>query len=152
MREEQFLLWLKKQHLEVVNYLNSQGIENPNVIEWPAFIIAPHLAIWNVESRQRIGAKSWWAFSGDFPTDYISAVGISEPREALVALLKQWKAYLPYLLQSKHPPNTLWCQAKDGPMFAKLLSSRILIFDKLVNNRELWIDKKLEFNSSQEYN
>src|SRR5947199_230194 len=79
------------QRHRVEEYLRKEGLENPNVGPWPAFEVAPHFAIWAVESKKTKGKIGWWAFSGDCPTDYVSEDGSCHPRKALSRLLSTWR-------------------------------------------------------------
>jgi hypothetical protein len=69
VEEEQ---WCAEQRDHVVSYLTRQGLQSPSVGDWPAWHVAPSIAVWAVESLKKPGSVGWWAISGDLPTDYTS--------------------------------------------------------------------------------
>lgn len=85
--------WCEQQRSVVAEYLARQGVEHGQLGEWPAWHVAPYVAVWAVESRRRPGAIGWWAISGDLPTDYISSADVESPqhpRKAVRAIACRW--------------------------------------------------------------
>ncbi|WP_232492670.1 DUF4826 family protein [Novosphingobium kaempferiae] len=82
--------WCAEQRESVVSYLVRQGIDAPNVGAWPAWHIAPLIAVWAVESKSRPEWVGWWAISGDVPIDYTTCREGRHPRQALHDIGKRW--------------------------------------------------------------
>eukprot|EP01034_Spumella_vulgaris_P033451 gene33451-41275_t len=102
LTEAEYDDWASQERSRVNAYLEGEGISSPSV-EWPAFDMAPHFAIWAIESKQVPGKVGWWAFSGDCPTDYVSEDGGCHPRNALKLLLNKWTAYVAALKAGVQP-------------------------------------------------
>ena len=71
--------WCEEQRALIADYLRSQGIQHGQIAEWPAWHVAPYVAIWAVESIARPEWIGWWVVTGDLPTDYISAAVCQPP-------------------------------------------------------------------------
>lgn len=130
--------WVEQQRKDVEAYLAVQGIEAPNVGEWPAFKAAPYFAIWVVESKKTQGKVGWWAFSGDCPTDYVSERGECHPRAALGTLLENWRNYIPQMRAGRTPPGIVIASESDLPRLADLLESRVRMLQKWHRDDGLW--------------
>jgi hypothetical protein len=90
LSEEAEERWCAEQRETVVAYLVEQGLNAPTVGEWPAWHVAPVIAVWAVESESRPDWVGWWAVSGDVPTDYTTCGEERHPREALRDIGKRW--------------------------------------------------------------
>lgn len=141
MSEEDYVAWVNQQRQAVEVYLTEQGISNPFVGPWPAFDVAPHFAIWAVESQKVAGKIGWWAFSGDCPTDYVSEDGTCTPRNALELLLTQWSAYIPYLKQGKQPPNAKFADNSSLRDLGELLEKRVRLLRGWLADDDLWEER-----------
>jgi len=141
MDELEFKAWVDKERKDVELYLTKHGINKPNVGPWPAFEMAPHFAIWAVESKKIAGKIGWWAFSGDCPTDYVSEDGKCHPRNALKILLENWKQYIPYMKAGRQPPNTKFVDEANLPLLGELLEKRVALLNEWLENDELWEDR-----------
>ncbi len=130
--------WVKQQRKIVIAYLMNECIDNPNVGEWPAFEVAPHFAIWAVESKRIKGKIGWWAFSGDCPTDYVSESGKCHPRAALKDLIKSWKECIPYMKQGRQAPSTKFGTEANVKELGSLLEKRISILEDWYGDDGLW--------------
>jgi hypothetical protein len=135
--------WVRQQRSCVIGYLELQGIDSPNVGEWPAFEMAPHFAIWAVESQVTCGKIGWWAFSGDCPTDYVSETGDCHPRAALRELIRTWRGYLPHMKAGHQPPNTKLGDGENLIELADLLERRVEVLEQWYSFDELWQDPDL---------
>ncbi len=51
--------WCDKQRTEISIYLQREKIPHAQIGEWPAWHIAPHVAIWAIESASR---PNLWVF------------------------------------------------------------------------------------------
>jgi len=141
MDDAQFEQWVGKAKAGVVAYLESQGIDSPNVGPWPAWEIAPKFAIWPVESKKCPGKIGWWAFCGDCPTDYVSESGNCHPRAALKDLLDNWAECIPYMRRGENGPNSVMGPKDQLPHLAELLHSRVQILTEWYLDDDLWEDR-----------
>lgn len=85
--------WCAEQREVVVRYLRSQKAEHGEIGSWPAWHIAPHVAVWVTESTRWPGRIGFWVITGDLPTDYISSDDIEppqHPRKAVRAIAECW--------------------------------------------------------------
>jgi len=140
MNDDEFDSWVDLQRTQVIEYLSAQGINNPNVGEWPAFDVAPYFAIWAVESKEVEEKIGWWAFSGDCPTDYVSENGECHPRAALRVLIGSWKGYIPHMKSGLQPPTTNLGRGADLDKLAGLLEKRVTVLEEWYRDNELWTD------------
>lgn len=139
MTDDEYEHWAGQERERVKLYLESEGIQSPNV-QWPAFDVPPYFAIWAVESKRSPGKVGWWAFSGDCPTDYVSEDGSCHPRNALKRLLQQWQSYLPELDAGRQPAGARIGTSQTPEGLGKLLESRITLLTRLLNDDERWAD------------
>lgn len=139
MTDDEYDAWAAQERTRVKAFLEREGIASPNV-QWPAFDVAPHFAIWAVESKKAPGWVGWWAFSGDCPTDYVAEDGKSHPRNALRLLLEQWQAYVPALKAGKHPAGVRFGEGADLALLGASLESRIAVLTRWYEDDELWND------------
>jgi hypothetical protein len=139
LTEAEYDDWASQERSRVNAYLEGEGISSPNV-EWPAFDIAPHFAIWAVESKQVPGSVGWWAFSGDCPTDYVSEDGSCHPRNALKLLLNKWTAYVVALKAGMQPEGIRFGTGADLEDLGDLLEHRVRLLSEWVREDRLWED------------
>ena len=139
MDEAEYEQWVTGERRRVKAYLEGQGIVSPNV-EWPAFDVPPHFAIWAVESQRVPGKVGWWAFSGDCPTDYVSEDGNCHPRNALKLLLERWRAYVPPLKAGTQPAGVRFGDGASPEALGELLESRVGVLAGWFEDDELWKD------------
>lgn len=88
--------WCEEQRAVVEAYLKAQGVNHGEIGEWPAWHVAPYVAVWAIESLARPGWIGWWAISGDLPTGAISANEVTppqHPRKAMEVFARKWLAY-----------------------------------------------------------
>lgn len=137
MTDDEYDAWVESERPAVKQYLERQGISSPN-IEWPAFDVPPHFAIWAVESKGAPGNVGWWAFSGDCPTDYVSEDGNSHPRNALKLLLDRWGAYVPELKGGKQPSGIHFGNGTPPKILGDLLQDRVALLTSWLEDEELW--------------
>lgn len=133
--------WVTRQRSRVIGFLENEGIDDPQVGEWPAFEVAPCFAIWAVESEQISGKIGWWAFSGDGPTDYVTEDGSCHPREALKRLLDQWRGYVSRMSEGKQPVGVRFPEEADLKHLAHLLDLRINVLAEWIDDDGLWEDR-----------
>ena len=141
MTDDELEIWVGKQQSDVTAYLRQQGIESPNVGPWPAFEMAPHFAIWAVESKIEAGRVGWWAFSGDCPTDYVSEDGNCHPRNSLRLLLERWRNCIPCMKAGIQPPNMKLGDGSNLKLLGELLETRVGLLNEWFENDSLWEDR-----------
>jgi hypothetical protein len=116
--------WCAEQRNLVVAYLVKQGLAAPNVGEWPAWHIAPVIAVWAVESQSRPDWVGWWAISGDVPTDYTTCGEERHPREALRDIGHRWSEEA----------------AAQDDQLASLLKARGMLLVEWADDDNIWLD------------
>ncbi len=141
MNQDEFKKWNKNKRSCVISYLESQGIDSPDVGNWPAFEVAPHFGIWCVESKKQAGKIGWWAFAGDCPTDYVSENGECHPRSALRTLVSNWKGYIPDMKRGNQPSGTSFGNGSNIQELGNLLSKRVDILEDWLEDDTLWEDR-----------
>lgn len=133
--------WCDAQRATVIEYLKSQQLNHGEVGDWPAWHIAPYLAVWAVESVARPGWIGWWAISGDLPTDYISASEIDppqHPRKALRTFAEHWRGTVQAWDEGKAPARGYWGSADRVPLLRSLLAARVALILEMVEDEEIW--------------
>jgi len=141
MNEEEFASWNADKRRSVISYLENQGIDSPNVGDWPAFEVAPYFGIWCVASKKQEGKIGWWAFAGDCPTDYVSENGECHPRAALRVLVSNWKSYLPHMKSGNQPPAANFGDNFNIQELGDLLEKRVSILEDWLADDTLWEDR-----------
>lgn len=141
METENIEYWVKSERKKVKEYLEKEGIENPNIGECPAFEVNPYFAIWAIESKKSPEKIGWWAFSGDCPTDYVSEDGKCNPRNALENLINKWKEYVPSLKSGKQPKDVNFGKKSELKEFGKLLEDRIKVLEEWLMNNDIWEER-----------
>ena len=141
MNDNEFAEWNTEKRKCVINYLEEQGLESPNVGDWPAFEVAPHFGIWCIESKKQKGKIGWWAFAGDCPIDYVSENGECHPRSALKTLLSKWKSYIPDMKNGNQTPVVNFGDGFNIEELADLLVTRVGILEDWLADDGLWEDR-----------
>lgn len=130
--------WCSGQREQVVRYMESTGSKHGEIGDWPAWHLAPYVSIWAVESIKHPGSIGFWVISGDLPTDYISAAGITHPREAMMAFSKQWEEMTGYMERGESHPTIKIAGGTRNRELAPLLKVRAEILHDWVNDDSLW--------------
>ena len=138
MNQNEFEIWNRDLRLRVIDYLQNEGIESPQVGDWPAFDVAPHFGIWCVESKKVKGKIGWWAFAGDCPTDYVLENGKCHPREALGDLLARWKECIPLLKSGQQPSGMKFGDGSNPKLLGELLETRVGVLVEWLNDDDIW--------------
>jgi hypothetical protein len=139
MSDEEYDSWVSKQRDRVNAYLESQGIPSPDV-QWPAFDVPPHFAIWAVESKKAPGKVGWWAFSGDCPTDYVSEDGNCHPRSALKTLLDRWTRHASDWGAGRQAEGVRIGSGSNSQADGELLARRVAVLRGWHEDDKLWED------------
>jgi len=141
MDQDEFIEWNRLKRELAIAYLEAQGIKAPQVGKWPAFDMAPHFAIWCVESQKVAGKIGWWVFAGDCPTDYVSEDGQCHPRAALTNLVARWTECVPHMKEGRQPPETTFGDGSNLQELGELLESRVSILQEWLADDDLWEDR-----------
>lgn len=83
--------WCNSERDRVIAYLKGEGLSHGEVGEWPAWHVAPYVAVWAIESVTKPGWVGWWAISGDLPCDYATCGPERHPREGMRDIAVRWK-------------------------------------------------------------
>lgn len=134
--------WCEEQRGVVADYLLSQSVKHCRIGDWPAWHVAPYVAIWAIESLARPEWIGWWVICGDLPTDYISSADVKppqHPRKAIRVIAERW------LKQAK-----AWMDSRDyegiripgahshEKELAPLLATRANLLIEWADNDSLW--------------
>lgn len=125
----------------VAQYLRSQKLEHGQISDWPAWHVAPHVALWAIESRAQPGWVGWWAISGDLPTDYISAADVSRPqhpRKALRVFAQNWLEVVEAWKSGREIANTRIGDWSMRDELEPLLQSRASLLMEWSEDDVLW--------------
>ena len=141
MEDEEFSTWNRSMREQAITYLESQGIDSPQVGECPAFEVAPKFGIWCVESKKQRGKIGWWVFAGDCPTDYVSEDGQCHPRAALTSLVKRWADCVPQMKDGNQPPGVSFGDGLDIRELGDLLDRRVGILQDWIADEDLWEER-----------
>lgn len=131
--------WCEEQRAVVEAYLKAQGVDHGEIGEWPAWHVAPYVAVWAIESLAHPGWIGWWAIGGDLPTDAISANEVTppqHPRRTLEVFGRKWLAYAEGTGDSDISIGT----PEDRPTLAPLLKSRAETLLQWVNDEAIWAE------------
>lgn len=140
MDDDEFTAWNRSMRERATYYLESQGIEGPQVGDWPAFEVAPSFGIWCVESKKERGKIGWWVVAGDCPTDYVTEDGQCHPRAALTNLVKRWADWIPDMKDGNQPPEVSLGDGSNIKELGDLLESRVGILRDWLADDEMWED------------
>lgn len=130
--------WCAERRHEVTEYLHGEGLAFGQVGDVPAWHVAPYVSVWAIESLIDPGLGGWWAISGDMPNDYVSAEGVTSPREAVHAIATLWQEAAQYMSRGeKHPTFRIGSGSRDDE-FAPMLGSRAELLLEWVGDAEVW--------------
>ncbi|MCC6153023.1 MAG: DUF4826 family protein [Candidatus Hydrogenedentes bacterium] len=129
--------WCAIQRLQVIAYLEEQGLHHGDVGEWPAWHLAPYVSVWAIDSLKSPGWVGWWAICGDLPTDYISAGAMRHPRDAVRGIANRWLEAVTFLQKGQQHPDFTF-ENQDAQQLATLLETRAKTLREWTENDTLW--------------
>ncbi|MFN4038756.1 MAG: DUF4826 family protein [Erythrobacter sp.] len=132
--------WCAAQREGVLSYLVGQGFVSPNVGDWPAWHVAPMVAVWAVESQKQPGWVGWWAISGDLPTDYVTCAKDRSPRQAVYDIGRRWRDAAALWAHGKRCENMSLGSQDDEKELAPLLAIRAELLLDFASNDSIWTD------------
>jgi hypothetical protein len=130
--------WCAKHREQVIAYLSDEGFRSPAVGDWPAWNVAPFVAVWAVESVEHPGTVGWWAVSGDFPTDYTTCSGDRNPRQALRDIGDRWQEAAAHWADGKPAEGFQLRNAAHEHELAPLLAARAQLFLDFAGDDRNW--------------
>lgn len=133
-------LWRDEQRSVVIEHLRQQGLAHGEVGEWPAWHVAPYVAIWAVESVTKPGWVGWWAISGDLPTDHISCGPERHPRAGMRAIAERWRDAATLMAEGRPVPDCSIGSPEDWGTLAPLLATRADMLLSFASDDALWRD------------
>jgi hypothetical protein len=126
--------WCAERRDDVVQYLRDLRLDHGGVGDVPAWFVAPHIAIWAIESRQSPGWVGWWAISGDVPTDYCSAQDCRHPRLAMRRFAEEWATAID---QTRPEDTTIGATGLPVSLLSLLKARSDLLF-QFSSDDDLW--------------
>jgi len=140
MTEEAEELWCAEQRQIVADYLTNEGLVSPNVGDWPAWHIAPIVAVWAIESQSQPGEVGWWALSGDLPTDYTTCRDERSPRQALRDIGQKWSEAADVWKNGNRYEGMSLASKELERELAPVLGSRAQTLLEWTSDDEMWED------------
>jgi hypothetical protein len=128
--------WCAARRDDVVQYLLNLRLDHGAVGDVPAWFVAPHIAIWAVESLRSPGWVGWWAISGDLPTDYCSAQDCRHPRLAMRRFADGWTA----AIEQTKPEDATIGETGLPVSLLSLLKARADLLFKFSADDDLWAE------------
>ncbi|MEI7986252.1 MAG: DUF4826 family protein [Armatimonadota bacterium] len=137
--------WCAQQREHVEWFLDQQPIQPGRIGEWPAFHIAPHVAIWAIESGEEEDLLGWWVITGDLPTDYFSAMELHHPREVLAAAADRWQMLLDNIKNGVEDDSISLPGLAENLELQEILNIRVKLLRKTYGMDDFWIQFDKDF-------
>ena len=134
---EQVAAWEVEQRETVVAYLTRQRVPNVRPAERPSWSIPPYVAIWPL-TRHADDNPSWWAISGDLPTDFVPSDGAPGARDAGRLFAARWRSVADYMARGKRNPTVHIGAPANAAELGPLLSKRAAILADWASRDEYW--------------
>ena len=123
--------WVRTQFQKANRFLAEKGVIPSKVLADESRYLAPYMAIWKMESK-RPSNKTYWAMSGDLPSDFVDVKVAATARDAVRHFSMMWQMQAENLVRSGATRDAT--QAK----FAQLLVSRAESLYRMHNDDKLW--------------
>lgn len=130
--------WCGERRNDVCAYLQQQGVVHGQVGDWPAWHLAPYVAIWAVESKSNPGCVGWWVISGDLPTDYVSSASLPHPRDAMAVIAARWREVAERMARDEPVAGFSVGDPANWQILAPLLASRAKSLQAWAVDPEAW--------------
>ena len=134
-----FDAWCAELRAEIEVYLKNEGFEHGKILEWPAWNVAPHVAIWAVESATQAGYVGAWVLCGNLPMDYIEGDNLKSPREAMAAMAARWQELIDNMRAGKPTDGVVIETGADPEQMVAMMESRVRVLRELVEDEEAWL-------------
>lgn len=132
--------WCAEQREKVAVYLETMGVAHGRIGCDPAWMVAPYVAIWAIESARRREHVGWWVLSGDMPTDSVSATGHRHPRLALAAMATRWRSYVAAVRAGSPPEGYAISSVEGDPGLLDMIERRADTLGQWAAEDDLWDD------------
>ncbi|MCG9896111.1 MAG: DUF4826 family protein [Fimbriimonadaceae bacterium] len=132
--------WCDEQREVAAAFLAAHPTEFGELGDWPAWHVAPHVAIWAIESLQAPGRVGWWAVTGDVPSDVIGGDGQPDPRSAMAGFAERWSAMAESMRRGEALPGFSVGSPDQARDLAPMLASRASVFAEWAADKDLWED------------
>ena len=130
--------WCEQQRTVAADYLARQPVQFGELGEWPAWHIAPYVAVWAVESVKAPGRVGWWVITGDLPTDYASGGGVPDPRAAVSVFSERWAEAAMAMERGEEPREITVGGPESAAELGPLLRARAQILADWVRDESVW--------------
>jgi hypothetical protein len=130
--------WCEQQRIVAAEYLARQPVEFGELGDWPAWHVAPYVAVWAVESVKAPGKVGWWVISGDLPTDYASGGGVPDPRAAVAVFSERWAHAADAMERGEPPQDIIVGSPENASQLWPLLRKRAQILDAWIRDESVW--------------
>ena len=134
-----FDAWCLELRREIEVYLSSEGYEYGKILEWPAWNIAPHVAVWAIESVTEPGYVGAWVLCGKLPMDYIAGDNLKSPREAMSAIASRWQDLIDDMRSGKPTDGVVIETGAEPEQMVAMMESRVGVLRELVDDDSAWI-------------
>jgi hypothetical protein len=137
--EATFDAWCSELRTEIEVYLSSEGYEHGKILEWPAWNVAPHVAVWAIESVTQPGYVGAWVLCGNLPMDYIAGDNLKSPREAMAAIASRWQELIDNMRSGKSTDGVVIETGTEPEQMVAMMESRVGVLRELVDDNEAWL-------------
>jgi hypothetical protein len=135
-----FDAWCVELRTEIGVYLTSEGYEHGKILEWPAWNIAPHVAMWAIESPTQPGYVGAWVLCGNLPMDYIEGDSLGTPRQAMSAIAARWQELIDNMKSGKPTEGVVIETGVEPEQMVAMMESRVSVLRQLVEDGDAWIE------------
>lgn len=133
--------WCMERRMEIIAYLQREGLEHGRVGESPAWHVAPYVSIWAIESIAVRDAVGWWAICGDLPSDYVSSADAKTPREAASQIAQAWLEAAAQMSAGAEPVGMTIGNLERGPELGLLLRARAELLLSWTQDENRWAEQ-----------
>ncbi len=128
MTEQQTSEWVRAQFQKANLFLAEQGVVMDTVAVAESRYLPPFVAVWKINAIDR---KSYWAITGDLPTDVMAFGSAATARDALRAFSLRWQMQAQQLMEAG-------VQDQTGANYVKLLINRAEQIYQLFEAEDFW--------------
>lgn len=140
MSEEVDAAFLTRARGDLLAYLERNGVKHAGVPEVPAWVLAPYVAVWMVQSGHHPGSTGWFAISGDVPTDYVSSHDAPDARAAVRHFARLWREIAAYMDRGEEHPECRIGKSESWPTLHGQLNSRAELLGEFAEDDRLWME------------
>ena len=129
--------WCRERRAQIAQYLRGEELTHGEIGAWPAWYLAPYVAVWAIESLTAPGRVGWWAICGDLPSDYCaSSETCDTPRLAVRHIATGWRQAL-----ANTPEDAETIGGTGLPMnLTEVFAARADLLLEWADNDEVWAE------------